>query len=153
MWLPVGSLPHSAKPTLLVWVQVILAGEESCQGAPAPQSHLFVSGVVPQNPGVGQPEQACPVQQPEEVVPEVVEIEETEEDREPDEMPWSEAQEAAAFPTPHWVLCHWLSPGTVSGFHNPILTIVLNDSGLRTGLFNTKLHLEILHQDYIAKQY
>ena len=27
------------------------------------------------------------------------------------------------------------------------------DSGLRTGLFNTKLHLEILHQDYIAKQY
>ena len=27
------------------------------------------------------------------------------------------------------------------------------DSGLRTGLFNTKLHWEILHQDYIAKQY
>ena len=27
------------------------------------------------------------------------------------------------------------------------------DSGLRTGLFNTKLHLEILHQDYIVKQY
>ena len=27
------------------------------------------------------------------------------------------------------------------------------DSGLRTGLFNTKLHLEILHQDYIAKQH
>ena len=27
---------------------------------------------------------------------------------------------------------------------------VRNDSGLKTGLFNTKLHLEILHQDYIA---
>ena len=27
------------------------------------------------------------------------------------------------------------------------------DSGLRTGLFNIKLHMEILHQDYIAKQY
>ena len=26
------------------------------------------------------------------------------------------------------------------------------DSGLRTGLLNTKLHLEILHQDYIAQQ-
>ena len=27
------------------------------------------------------------------------------------------------------------------------------DSGLRTGLFNIKLHNEILHQNYIAKQY
>ena len=30
---------------------------------------------------------------------------------------------------------------------------ITQDSGLRTGLFNIKLHNEILHQDYIAKQY
>ena len=29
----------------------------------------------------------------------------------------------------------------------------LPESGRRTGLINKKLHLEILHQDYIAKQY
>ena len=95
--LPVGSLPHSAKPTLLVWVQVILGGEQLCQGAPAPKSHPSVSGVVLETPWVGKSEDASLVQ-PEKVVPEVVEIQESEEEREPEEMSVSQVQEAAATP-------------------------------------------------------
>ena len=74
--LQVRSLLHSVQPTLLVQVQVILAGKQSCQGAPVPQSQPFVSVVVPETPEVGHPEDAGPVQQPEDVVPYVVEMEE-----------------------------------------------------------------------------
>ena len=50
--LPIGSLPHSAKPTLQVRVQVILGGEQVCEEAPAPQSHPSPSGVVPETQGL-----------------------------------------------------------------------------------------------------
>ena len=79
-------------------MQVILGGEQLCQVAPEPQSHPSVSGVVHETPGVGKSEDAGPVQ-PEEVVPEVVEIEESEE-----EMVVSEVQEATATP-PHAESC------------------------------------------------
>ena len=69
-------------------MQVILGGEQLCQGAPAPQSYPFISGVAPETSGVGKSEDAGPVQ-PEEVVPEVVETEES-------EMSVNEAQEAIA---------------------------------------------------------
>ena len=36
----------------------------------------------------------------------------------------------------------------VKELHTPGMSL---DSGLRAGLFNTQLHLQILHEDYIAK--
>ena len=94
--LPVGSLPHSDKSSLLVWVQVILAGQQLGQRAAVQQQHPAASGVVPETPDAQPPEESIPVTQPD--APEVVEIDSGESDEAPEEQeseqkPVGEAEE------------------------------------------------------------
>ena len=100
--LPVGSLPNRDKSSLLVQVQVILAGQQSGQRAADQQQHPSTSGVVPETPDAQPPEESIPVIQPD--VPEVVEIDSGESDEAPEEQeseqkPMSEAEETSC--TPH----------------------------------------------------
>ena len=62
--LPVGSLPHSDKHTLLVRVQVILTGEQPQREPAATKQHPSVSGVVPETPEVFPAEETSQSGQP-----------------------------------------------------------------------------------------
>ena len=124
--LPVGSLPHSDKHTLLVRVQVILSGEQPQREPTATQQHPSVSGVVPETPEVFPAEDTSQSGQPDAAPMEAEEQGEASKEGPPVQRPFSPPEGAAGQHTPP----HSMSPCTSDSppVPSPAFTILSSPS-------------------------
>ena len=134
--LPVRSLPHSDKHTLLVRVQVILSGEQPQREPAATQQHPSVSGVVPETPEVFPAEETSQSGQPDAAPMETEEQGEASKEGPPVQRPFSQPEGAAGQRTPPRSMspCTSDSPPVPSPaftiLSSPSLSIDLTTTGL-----------------------